>query len=49
MKSANCHWDFKIWNLLGPALSLSKGDYKNLEVENEDNTQFEERPLLGKI
>jgi hypothetical protein len=38
MKSANCYLDFEIWNLLGPALSLSKGDYKKLEVENEDNT-----------
>jgi len=34
----NCHLDFDIWNLLGPALSLSKGDYKNLEVKYEDNT-----------
>ena len=34
----NCHLDFDIWNLLGPALSLSKGAYKNLEVKYEDNT-----------
>jgi len=38
MKSANCHLDFEIWNLSGTALSLSHRDYKNLEVENEDNT-----------
>jgi len=25
-----------IWILLGPALNLSKGDYKNLEVKYED-------------
>ena len=25
------------------------GDCKNLEVKYEDNTAFEERPLLGKI
>jgi len=34
----NCHWDFEIWNLWGPALTLSKGNYKNLEVNYEDNT-----------
>jgi len=33
-----CNLDFEIWNLLGPALSLSKGDYKKLEVQDEDNT-----------
>jgi len=33
-----CHWDFGILNLLGPALSLSKGDYKKLEVKYKDNT-----------
>jgi hypothetical protein len=32
------HLDFGIWNLLRPALSLSKGDYKELEVKYEDNT-----------
>ena len=32
------HLDFEIWNLLGLALSLSKGDYINLEVKYEDNT-----------
>ena len=32
------HWDFDIWNLLGLALSLSKGDYKNVEVKYEDDT-----------
>ena len=38
MKSANCYLDFEIWNLSGPALSLSQRDYKNLEVKYEDNT-----------
>ena len=34
----NCHLDLDIWNLLGRALSLSKGDCKNLEVKYEDDT-----------
>jgi hypothetical protein len=25
-----------------------QGDYKNLEVKDEDNTWFEEKPLYGK-
>ena len=43
----NCHWDFEIWNFREPALTLSKGNYKNLEVKYEDNSQREETPILG--
>lgn len=30
------HCDLDIWNLLGLAIRLSKGDYQNLEVKYED-------------
>jgi len=40
--------DFGVRNFLGPALSLSKGNYKNEEVKIENNTQFKEKPLLNK-
>ena len=46
VKANGSEWDFNcdsnvgIGNLLGTALSLSKGDYTNLEVKHEDNTPF---------
>ena len=36
--SLNCHLGFDIRNLLGPALSFSRGNCKNLEGEYEDDT-----------